>query len=254
MAKYETVYVNLSDEKTHPPKDGSWTSVVFFSGGFRVTKVQFDQTTKRWYNDKNHSVNLQSASWEREVVPQLPVFVEPLLPSDESTPAHHAFVQASLPFLGYVDWKVQEDRYANKVSLIHMGEWMEPTTGQQREPNLHYRMVHHVSKAPAVSLVTIYWGKGRFIKVRVYHSDNDCEAHTCTISNATTKWSTSWGDGENLGCSDNFTEEQAAEVRKLTECDEAFIMYVLWKFASTEGFWETKEVKQQVKVASEQEA
>lgn len=90
--------------------------------------------------------------------------------------------RVGFPGLGIIDWKSDSDRHDNQVSIITLPD------------NTKFRMVHHVSKG-SYEYATVYAGRNKFMRYKYHVPERDAQATTLSLGN----FSTSWGDGDNLG-------------------------------------------------------
>ena len=90
--------------------------------------------------------------------------------------------------VGFIENRVQTDKWNNQVSLIHIcsGETL--------------RMVHHTSAYKTWQKATIYFGRGKSVKAKYnIHHDNPCVSTELEVAG----YKISWGDGEVLSVSSN---------------------------------------------------
>lgn len=130
----------------------------------------------------------------------------------------------------------EKDKYQNDVTIIEL-------------PDLRkYRMVHHMPESKwRYQRLTVYAGRGKFFKITLRFSENDCKANVAEVHD----FFISWGDGDNLGVYrvDNAPHrpEDAniiAALQDVTEdnWEQCVLMVILW-LEQNDDRWLRKDVQ-----------
>lgn len=155
--------------------------------------------------------------------------------------------------LGEIKKNDHLDKWDNKVSLIYLNR--EPGD----EGPTDFELVHFTPKKRHYARRghRIWIGKGVFLPVETFFSDNDCAANWVSIAG----FDVSWGDGDNLGAYYNEANmdtiranaalpdstktiilDVLAKLNKIVEDDDdAVILTVLHAVRSNPEFWSRKE-------------
>lgn len=130
---------------------------------------------------------------------------------------------------GFIEPNAFVDKWENNVSILHLADGM------------NYNIVHHWKPFHRTRRSTLYGGRGKFMRITEFSTDNPCAETWIEVGG----YKVSWGDGDNLGVEcNNPCGIDLTESLKLIRNDnfECVIVTVVSMVGMHDNAWTYKEV------------